>query len=164
MLSNPPKKSRRHFINTAAGLGLTLPNLIRDAHSEATKKALRILNPRPFNAETPMHLLDTNPTPTHLVFVRNNGITPAEAPKDWKLEIFGEIKKEKSFTLNELKKNFKHYNYQLTLECGGNGRAGFFPKVSGNQWSYGAIACPVWNGIKLKDLLLSLGIKKQLYI
>ena len=64
-----------------------------------------------------------------------------------------------SFTIAELQKNFKHYTYQLQLECGGNGRSEFVPPASGNQWSVGAIGCPEWTGVRLRDVLEAAGIK-----
>ena len=69
------------------------------------------------------------------------------------------VKAEKVYPLDELKKRFKPYTYQLVLECGGNGRAGFYPPASGNQWQEGAISCAEWTGARLKDVLEDAGIK-----
>lgn len=122
---------------------------------------LKILNSKPWNAETPPHLLDPELTPTDLMFVRNNGIPPVDVDIDnWTLTIDGEaVKESKTFTLKELKENFKHYSYQLTLECGGNGRAEFNPPAKGNQWGLGAVACAKWTGVRLKDVLNAAGVK-----
>jgi len=124
-------------------------------------EALTILNNKPWNAETPPHLLDPEVTPANLMFVRNNGIPPEKIDLDnWTLTIEGESAvKKKTFTLKELKANFKHYTYDLTLECGGNGRAEFNPPAKGNQWGLGAVACTRWTGIRLKDVLNAVGIK-----
>ncbi|WP_339348910.1 sulfite oxidase [uncultured Alteromonas sp.] len=129
------------------------------------KDGLVVLNDRPVNAETPAHLLDDKITPASKLFVRNNGIVPEITPKDfdenaWTLTIEGEsAAASRTFTLSELKANFKHYTYQLTLECGGNGRAEFSPAASGNQWTTGAVGCPSWTGVRLKDVLNAVGIK-----
>nr|WP_246604392.1 sulfite oxidase [Alteromonas lipotrueae] len=129
------------------------------------KDGLVVLNDRPINAETPAHLLDDKITPASKLFVRNNGIVPEITPKDfdenaWTLTIEGEsAATSRTFTLSELKANFKHYTYQLTLECGGNGRAEFSPAASGNQWTTGAVGCPSWTGVRLKDVLNAVGIK-----
>ena len=40
------------------------------------KNGLRVLNDRPLNAETPVHFLDDDVTPTSRHFIRNNGIPP----------------------------------------------------------------------------------------
>ena len=44
----------------------------------AGKDGLALLNDRPFNAETPPHLLDDKVTPTARHFIRNNGIPPED--------------------------------------------------------------------------------------
>ena len=124
-------------------------------------KDLIILNPKPWNAETPPHLLDEKITPANRLFVRNNGIVPDDVNiNDWTLTIEGEsVKKTKTYTLEELKSKFKHYTYQLTLECGGNGRKEFSPPAKGNQWDLGAVGCPEWTGVRLKDVLNDVGIR-----
>ncbi|NRA13140.1 MAG: sulfite oxidase [Crocinitomicaceae bacterium] len=124
---------------------------------------LSILNSKPWNAETPPHLLDDKITPADRIFVRNNGKVPENIDvENWTLTIEGEsAEKTKTYTLAELKSNFKQYSYQLTLECGGNGRKEFTPAAKGNQWSTGAIACPKWTGIRLKDVLNDVGVKSN---
>jgi len=126
------------------------------------KEGLIILNDRPVNAETPAHLLDDDITPARYLFVRNNGTPPVSGnidPRTWTLQIGGEsATREMSFTIAELKEKFKHYTYQLQLECGGNGRSEFVPPASGNQWSVGAVGCPTWTGVRLKDVLDEVGI------
>ena len=121
------------------------------------KEGLIILNDRPVNAETPAHLLDDEVTPAKHLFVRNNGRPPVAStiePDAWSLEIGGEsAARTMTFTIAELKQKFKHYTYQLQLECGGNGRSEFVPPASGNQWSVGAVGCPTWTGVRLKDVL-----------
>ena len=62
-------------------------------------------------------------------------------------------------TIDELKSTFKHYTYQLQLECGGNGRSEFVPPAGGNQWTVGAIGCPEWTGVRLRDVLEHAGVK-----
>jgi len=127
------------------------------------KEGLIVLNDRPVNAETPAHLLDDRVTPAERLFVRNNGTPPLAAgidPDTWTLEFGGESVGQKlSFTVAELKTQFEHYTYQLQLECGGNGRSEFVPPASGNQWSVGAVGCPEWTGVRLKDVLDVVGLK-----
>jgi len=125
------------------------------------KEGLIVLNDRPINAETPAHLLDDPVTPAKHLFVRNNGIPPRNVDAaDWTLEIGGESAKAKAtFAIDELKRRFDHHTYRLQLECGGNGRSEFVPPASGNQWSNGAVGCPEWTGVRLKDVLESVGIR-----
>jgi len=129
------------------------------------KGPLVILNDRPLNAETPAHLLDDATTPTEYLFVRNNGLMPASAsaslPADqWQLHIAGEsCVRPVTLSLAGLKSRFSHHTLDLQLECGGNGRAEFRPRASGNQWTTGAVGCPRWTGVRLRDVLNYCGIK-----
>ena len=126
------------------------------------KNDLTILNDRPINAETPPHLLDDPITPTNRHFVRNNGIMPdlsSNEISNWKLRIEGNVKNPKIYSIKDLKNNFEVITKSLQLECGGNGRAFFEPPALGNQWSYGAISCSEWTGVRLSDVIKSSGIK-----
>ncbi len=122
---------------------------------------LQVLNDRPVNAETPAHLLDDRVTPAKRMFVRNNGHPPpAVDPRSWTLVVRGEsVRRETSYTLDELKRRFENVSLQLLIECGGNGRAEFVPPASGNQWRLGAVACPRFDGIRLRDLLDDCGVQ-----
>ncbi len=125
------------------------------------KDGLTVLNDRPINAETPAHLLDDKTTPASRLFVRNNGIPPVEPDENaWTLELTGESCVEpRTLTLAELKQTFAHHTLQLQIECGGNGRSEFYPPARGNQWTTGAIGCPEWTGVRLKDVLEYCGVK-----
>ena len=126
------------------------------------KDGLVILNDRPINAETPAHLLDDRVTPVSRLFVRNNGLPPFTDdidPLSWQLSIEGEACLQPlSLTLRDLKARYRHYTLQLQLECGGNGRSEFYPPATGNQWTTGAIGCPEWTGVRLKDVLDDCGV------
>ena len=106
-----------------------------DLKSMKKSSELTVLNNRPWNVETPAHLLDDLITPADKLFVRNNGLPPNSIDVDnWKLTIEGEsAEKTVSLSIAELKSKFKHYTYQLTIECGGNGRNEFNPPAKGNQ-------------------------------
>lgn len=126
-------------------------------------KEMIVLNDRPWNIESLAHLLDDKITPNSSMFVRNNGLVPEDIDaKTWTLTIDGEsVKQKKTYTLDELKSNFEHHTYQLTIECGGNGRAEFDPPAKGNQWKVGAVHCASWTGVRLRDVLEDTGIKND---
>ena len=68
-----------------------------DLASLGKSSKLSILNNRPWNVETPAHLLDDEITPADKLFIRNNGIPPADINEDeWLLEIDGESVEKKS--------------------------------------------------------------------
>jgi len=124
-------------------------------------KEMVVLNSKPWNMEAVAHLLDDRITPNKYMFIRNNGLVPENInEKEWTITFDGEsVKEKKSFTLEELKSKFSHHTYQLTVECGGNGRSEFDPPAKGNQWTIGAVGCASWTGVRLKDVLKEVGIK-----
>ncbi len=133
------------FLGNFAG-SVALANEL-PAYRLKDKKMLRYHGEKPLTAETEIYALDTDFTKPENFFIRNNGEPPsmdkikARMQKGWTLEISGEsVKEPKTYTLDELKKKFKHYTYALTLECGGNGRGEVIPSTKGTQWGYGAVA------------------------
>jgi len=167
-----PNSSRREFLKLsglsalAVTTDLTLPFLqssFADPLDDLTipgKNGLRVLNNRPLNAETPPHLLDDVITPNDRHFVRNNGLVPEIDKTGWTLTVDGEVHNPLVLTLEQLKR-FKQYTYALQIECGGNGRAGYTPPAKGNQWTYGAIGCATYTGVRMKDVLQSAGLKSS---
>lgn len=124
-------------------------------------KGMEVLNDKPWNIEAKAHLLDDKITPNKFMFIRNNGLIPENIDVNkWTLTFDGEsVRQQKTYTLAELKSKFRQYTYQLTLECGGNGRSEFDPPAKGNQWTVGAVSCATWTGIRLKDVLEDVGLK-----
>ena len=144
--------------NLPDGLNLLGLDNLSDKHPE-----MIVLNDRPINMEAPAHLLNDELTPNNLFFVRNNGLAPTNIDLvNWTLEISGESAKQKKiYTIDELKKRFEHVSYDITLECGGNGRKEFNPPAKGNQWGTGAVGCARWTGVRLRDVLDDVGIKSN---
>ncbi|MFP4090850.1 MAG: sulfite oxidase [Cyclobacteriaceae bacterium] len=130
---------------------------------EGKNSELIILNDKPWNVETPAHLLDPRLTPKGVFFVRNNGHMPENIDvNSWTLTIDGEgVSQPKTYTLQELKSKFEKVSYELVLECGGNGRSEFYPQAKGNQWNVGAVGCAKWTGVRLRDVLNDVGIKSN---
>lgn len=126
-------------------------------------KSMVVLNDKPWNIEAQAHLLDEKVTSNAFMFIRNNGIVPQNIdPSTWTLTIDGEsVSQSKTYTLQDLKTKFQQHTYQLTLECGGNGRSEFDPLAKGNQWTVGAVSCANWTGVRLKDVLDDVGIKNN---
>ncbi|WP_299534318.1 sulfite oxidase [Ulvibacterium sp.] len=124
-------------------------------------RGMVVLNDRPWNMEARVHLLDDRITPSKYMFIRNNGLIPEDiAVENWVLTVDGEsVQQKKRYTLQDLKSKFAHHTYQLTLECGGNGRSEFNPPAKGNQWTIGAVSCAEWTGVRLRDILEDVGLK-----
>ena len=178
--------SRRHFLATM-GKGAALAGLgIFGAGSDAAVRGLfgRGLIPaawgaveqnllpkpdmlvhseQPFNGEFAPHLLNDDVTPTARHFVRNNSSIPERAKKGdlhgWKLTIDGEVHKKLTLSMDDLIR-FPQVTMQVVVECAGNGRSLFTPKVDGTPWIRGAVACSEWTGVRLRDVLKAAGLKE----
>ena len=125
------------------------------------KDGLVVLNDHPVNAETPAHLLDDAITPTARHFIRNNGIPPERVNATaWALTVDGLVETPLTLGIDDLKRRFDVVTAALTLECAGNGRAFFDPPADGAQWTYGAVACSEWTGVRLADVLEAAGVKE----
>lgn len=151
----------------AAALGTALsPRALRaDEYLDELlegKDGLIVLNDRPINAETPVHLLDDPITPTNRHFVRNNGIPPFEPDvASWTLTIDGFVDTPLELSIDDLKAQFETVTLALAIECGGNGRFFFHPPARGNQWQYGAVGCSEWTGVRLRDVLDAAGVQPE---
>lgn len=145
--------------------GGLIPAALADSPEPFTlegKSGLTILNDRPINAETPPHLLDDDITPIKYHFVRDNGIPPASVDANsWELTIDGMVDKPLTLKIADLRSEFDVVTQNLVIECGGNGRAFFRPPAKGNQWTYGAVGCSAWTGVRLADVLKAAGVKPE---
>lgn len=96
--------------------------------------------------------LSSQLTPVSLHYIRNHFPYPDIPAYDWHLDIEGRVR-------NPLKLNYKdllrlpQVTLPVTLECAGNKRALFHPKVRGEQWELGAVSHAVWTGVRLRDIL-----------
>lgn len=167
------KKAALTSIGTVVGAEIVFAHMIPEGYVPlalqdpdpfkmfAKNKEMVVLNDRPWNMEAQAHLLNEKITSNQFMFIRNNGKIPEDIDiKNWKIVFDGEsVKESKTYTLEELKSKFKQHTYQLTLECGGNGRSEFDPPAKGNQWTVGAVSCATWTGVRLKDVLKDVGIK-----
>ncbi len=139
-----------HFIPVALASEPAIPG----------KDGLTVLNDRPMCAETPPHLLDDAITPTERHFVRNNGLMPQDLDASrWRLAIDGLVDRPVTLGIDDLGARFEVVTRALALECAGNGRAFFDPKADGEQWTYGAVACSEWTGVRLSDVLTAAGLQ-----
>jgi len=121
---------------------------------------LVLLGSEPLVAETPESLLDDETTPTARFFIRNNGTIPPQIadPDTWRLVIDGEVQNPLSLTLGEIKAKYRAVTRHMVLECGGNGRSFFAPRVNGNPWTNGGVGCAAWTGVPLADVLIDAGL------
>ena len=126
------------------------------------KRPLIKLSYRPPNYETPLEYFRTAITPNDAFFVRYHlsNIQQVDA-KTWKLVVGGEgASVEIELNLDDLKA-MPAVEVVAVNQCSGNRRGLFQPHVAGVQWGYGAMGCARWKGVKLKDVLDKIGVKKD---
>lgn len=116
------------------------------------------LSPKPEDHEMPVEGFVDEITPTENFFVRSHSYTPQVKLADWKLSIDGLVNTPLTLTLDDLKK-LPHVELVSVLECAGNGRSFYEPRVAGAQWKFGGVGNARWTGVRLRDVLQKAGLK-----
>jgi sulfoxide reductase catalytic subunit YedY len=125
------------------------------------KTDMILLTARPPQLETPFHYFKELITPNEALFVRwhiSNVPTSVDL-NEWRLKVGGNTDKEIQLSMDDLKTKFEKVTYTAVLQCAGNGRSFFDPRVGGGQWKNGAMGNTTWTGARLKDILTSAGVK-----
>ena len=120
------------------------------------KRPLLLHNDRPEDLETPASYFSSWITPNDIFFVRQHLPRPRLEESTYRLAITGRVSQPRQLTLADLRKLPQH-RLPATLECAGNGRAFFQPRVPGVQWMRGAIGNAEWTGPRLRDVLALAG-------
>jgi sulfite dehydrogenase len=118
------------------------------------------LTSRPPQLETPLHYFKELITPNEAVFVRwHISNIPTFVDLDqWRLKVGGNTEREMQLSFKDLKK-FEKVTYTAVMQCSGNSRSYFEPRVFGGQWGNGAMANVTWGGARLRDILNKADIK-----
>ena len=111
----------------------------------------------PENQESPIHFLMGAITPDPYFYRRNHFSYPALSSQSFLLSVGGTVPRPLAFHYKDLLR-MRSKEIRVVLECSGNNRAHFRPKVFGEQWEGGAISQGVWRGIALRDLLQLTGL------
>jgi len=126
------------------------------------KKPLIKLADRAPNYEAPLEYFRTLITPNDEFFVRYHlSNIPQVDAKNYKIAVGGEgADGQATLTLDDLKA-MTAYELVAVNQCSGNRRGLSKPHVAGVQWGYGAMGCARWKGVRLKDVLDKVGLKKE---
>jgi sulfite oxidase len=122
---------------------------------------LRTITAKPCNAETPGSDLADFLTPNETFYVRNHMWVPVVKEPEHHLTIETPDGEEKTYSMDDLKDNFKHYKVTATLQCAGNRRKDMTDhakQTNGLQWTAGAISSAEWEGVRLRDVLADAGL------
>src|SRR5882762_8689747 len=147
------KLSRRNlFLAAAAGV---LPRL----NHAADASRMIVLSSRPEDLEMPLDGFKDWITPIDHFFVRCHTYTP-ERPNlsEWKLKVDGVVNQSLSLSMDDLKK-LPRVELVSVLECAGNGRSFYQPRLPGAQWRFGSVGNGKWAGVRFKDVLEKAGLK-----
>jgi len=160
--------TRRAFVTSlaraVAGVGFlpALPRAFAAANGVTIRKhpEMIVRSPSPLDLETPVHLLDSWITPNEAFYVRSHLPTPEVDITRWRLAVDGAVERRLALSIDELKQ-FPKVEGVVTMECAGNGRALFRPRMAGAQWVRGAVGTARWAGVRLADVLQKAGAGKS---
>jgi DMSO/TMAO reductase YedYZ molybdopterin-dependent catalytic subunit len=170
--------SRRRFLVLSGAATLTLSPAIAgaetiklplpggpDERSITTafpeKGPLILQRTRPPLLETPLEAFDRSVfTPNNLFYVRWHwAVIPTEVKvESFRLAVRGHVNQELSLSLNDILA-LPRVELVAVNQCSGNSRGYFAPRVSGGQWSHGAMGNARWTGVRLRDVLDRAGVK-----
>ena len=175
--SAPSLSTRRRFLG-AAGAATLVPvtalaeNMVKlplpggpDERAITTafpqKGALILQRTRPPLLETPMDVFDRSVfTPNDLFYVRWHwaGIPNEIDVNSFRLTVHGHVNRTMSLSLDELLA-LPQMELAAVNQCSGNSRGYFQPRVSGAQWSNGAMGNARWAGVSVNSVLDRAGVK-----
>jgi sulfite oxidase len=157
-LKNVPFDRRQLFAALAAGAATRLAAASDDSVAIPGKRPMILHNDRPEDLETPVHDFNSYLTPIDVFFVRQHIPRPAPIdPETYRLTVNGMVSKPLTLSLADLRK-LPQYTVPAVLECTGNGRGFYTPKVPGIQWTRGAIGNAEWKGPRISDILKLAGV------
>lgn len=160
--------SRRDFLKTAGALtamtalGEMPFDLLAATDVKFPEKTdLILLTSRPPQLETPLKYFKELITPNEALFVRWHiaNLPTSIDVNEWRLKVGGNTEKELQLSLYDLKSRFEEVTYTAVIQCSGNGRSFFEPRIAGGQWKNGAMGNVTWTGARLRDILNQAGIK-----
>lgn len=122
------------------------------------KADLIVRSSRPIDLETPVAWFEHEITPNEAFFVRSHHDEPRVDTATWRLRVEGLVDHEIALTLADLKALPRH-EVTAVLQCSGNGRAFYRPRVPGVPWEKGAAGNARWAGARLADVLARAGVK-----
>ncbi|MCC6294838.1 MAG: sulfite oxidase [Bryobacterales bacterium] len=150
------RSGRRQVLASAIGLPLLAQTQGKPLVFPG-KDSMLVHNDFPEDLEAPPGSLDSFLTPVERFFVRQHLPRPRVDEGQWRLAVRGMVSRPSALTLDELSKLAQH-KLPATLECAGNGRGYFHPRVPGLQWTKGAVSTAEWAGPRLADILERAGL------
>ncbi len=104
----------------------------------------------PENQETPLPLIETEIVNYPLFFRRNHFAYPNFSFANYWITINGAVTTPSFFSLQDILR-FPAKTIKVVLECSGDKRSLFEPKIFGEQWEKGAVSQGYWKGVPLQS-------------
>jgi DMSO/TMAO reductase YedYZ molybdopterin-dependent catalytic subunit len=100
------------------------------------------------NHGMPLEALRHPVTPTGLHYLLTHFDIPVVEPAEWALSIGGQVEREMSLSLDEIRRR-PRVTSPVTFECAGNGRARMDPRPISQPWLDEAVGTGEWTGTPL---------------
>lgn len=157
---------RRGFLGAVWGGALAAGGLGRSAGASARAdeapagidRRMIVRTERPVNLESPSAALDSFLTPNAELFVRSHHGAPAVGLRPWEVVVEGLVEKPLTLSLGDLAA-METITVPAVIQCAGNSRGQFRPRMPGIPWERGAVGHAEWSGVRLSDLLEKAGVK-----
>ena len=153
--------NRRHLLASAFGAAaMSAASRTANAQEPAIpgKSPMILHNDPPEDLEMPNAYFDQWLTPNDKFFVRQHLPRPEVKADSFRLTVNGLVSKPLELKIDDLRKLPQH-KVVATLECTGNGRGFYRPRVPGIQWGRGAIGNAQWSGPRVSEILKLAGAK-----
>ncbi len=165
---------RRGFLRLGVATGLSLVTGCRQSGAPATTPGLAasptstpaqgyefiVRNRRPNDLETPVEVFESYLTPNERFFVRSHHPEPKISQADWSLRIQKAGSDPVTVSFEDLTA-FQPATVTAVLQCAGNSRDFYRPRVPGVQWGRGAVGNARWTGARLADVLAGAGVDSE---
>lgn len=113
----------------------------------------------PENQEAPIPFIENGIVNNNLFYRRNHFSYPTLTYSNYWLPINGKVSTPIVLSMQDILQ-LPSKTIKVVLECSGNKRSLFQPKVFGEQWEKGAISQGYWKGVPLRTLLDLTGISE----
>jgi DMSO/TMAO reductase YedYZ molybdopterin-dependent catalytic subunit len=139
----------------------TGPSEQREGYYTYTKKelkqkypGLKIFSGSPPNGETQQTESYTSfKTDIDDSYIRSHYDSPKIEENEHTISLTGMVDEKADLSMNTLKTELSSTTVAHTMQCSGNGRGYFEPKVAGNQWSFGAMGTAHYTGAPVSEVL-----------
>ena len=150
---------RRTFLKSSVAAAAAFIEAPRLAKAREQGGLLKMAE-RPLNYESVRSTFTTRITPLDKFYLRNHFDVPQVDARAWRLKLHGLVDKPLELSLGDLER-MPQVTVEAVLQCAGNGRGLFDPKVPGVQWRWGAMGNSEWTGVRLRDVLALAGPKQE---